>query len=376
LAVAGGTLASDPPLVSVVTPTYNRAYCLPRAIDSVFAQSHQRLEYVLLDDGSTDDTRRLISERYGHDPRMRYFHQPNRGVTAARNAALAEVRGDYVAFIDSDDYWQPWKLELQLACMKAHPEVGMTFSDLETIDLEGRTLNPSFSRSAYDAYRWFTDDELYPLSERLCDLAPQLAGVVGEHRLRVGDLFSPMVMGNMINTTSAMLTRERLSRVGGFREDLTVSGEDYDFHLRTCREGPIGFLTISTAQYQQGRPDHLTNNKYRIHLATNFLKTLETTLQEDRDRITLPEWMLDTVVAEAHRWVGECHLDLGQMVEARPHLWKTLRMRPKQPRVAAYLAMAMLPAGVTAQLRAGYRAAKRLLARKPVEESKVESRSG
>jgi hypothetical protein len=247
--------------------------------------------------------------------------------------------------------------------MKAHPEVGMTFSDLETIDAHGLTLNPSFSRSAYDAYRWFTDDELYPVSRPLKEIAPHLAEVVGEHQLRVGDIFSQMVMGNMINTTSAMLTRERLSRVGGFREDLTVSGEDYDFHLRTCREGPIGFLTISSAQYQQGRADHLTDNKYRIHLATNFLKTLETTLEHDRDRIKLPPWMLDQVVAEAHRWVGECHLDLGQMAEARPHLWKTLRLRPSQPRVLAYLAMALLPADLTAKLRAGYRAAKRLVRR-------------
>src|SRR5438874_464059 len=102
------------PLVSVVTPTYNRAHCLQRTIDSVLAQTHSRLELILLDDGSTDDTRRMIERRYRDEPRVRYFHQANGGVSQARNAALRQVTGDYVAFVDSDDYWRPWKLELQL----------------------------------------------------------------------------------------------------------------------------------------------------------------------------------------------------------------------------------------------------------------------
>ena len=81
-------MATKSRLVSVILPTFNRAYCLPRAIDSVLAQSHQDFEIVLVDDGSTDNTRELVAQRYGHDPRIRYIHTENKGVSSARNTGL------------------------------------------------------------------------------------------------------------------------------------------------------------------------------------------------------------------------------------------------------------------------------------------------
>ena len=94
-------------LVSVITPTFNRAYCLGRAIDSALGQTHQPVEVVVADDGSTDGTGDMIARVYGKDPRVRYVFQENRGVSAARNLGLATVRGDFVAFLDSDDVWKP-----------------------------------------------------------------------------------------------------------------------------------------------------------------------------------------------------------------------------------------------------------------------------
>ena len=81
-------------LVSVIVPTYNRAYCLCRALDSALAQTHRALEVIVIDDGSTDGTSALISERYGLDPRVRYIWQENTGVSRARNTGLDASRGD------------------------------------------------------------------------------------------------------------------------------------------------------------------------------------------------------------------------------------------------------------------------------------------
>src|SRR5947207_692803 len=115
----------DEPLVSIVVPTYNRAYCLPRTIDSALAQTYASVEVIVVDDGSKDDTAALVRARYGSDGRVQMISQQNAGVAAARNTGMAAARGDYVALLDSDDVWQPWKLELQMACMRAHPDVGM-----------------------------------------------------------------------------------------------------------------------------------------------------------------------------------------------------------------------------------------------------------
>src|SRR5262245_47409787 len=94
-------------LVSVLVPTYNRSKLVRRAVESALAQSYRRLEVLVVDDGSSDDTRQVIE---GMDPRVRYIRQANAGVSAARNRGIAEARGEFVAFLDSDDEWLPWKL--------------------------------------------------------------------------------------------------------------------------------------------------------------------------------------------------------------------------------------------------------------------------
>ena len=67
-----------------------------------------------------------------------------------------------------------------------------------------------------------------------------------------------MIMGNLVHTSTVLIRRERLEKVRGFNEELRISGEDYDFHLRTCREGPVGFIDLATIRYQTGMPDRLT----------------------------------------------------------------------------------------------------------------------
>lgn len=89
-------------LVGFVVPTYNRAYCVGSAIESIRKQSHSNWKLIMVDDGSTDDTAELIASRYGRDPRIRYTRQDNAGVSAARNTGIKAARGNYLALLDSD----------------------------------------------------------------------------------------------------------------------------------------------------------------------------------------------------------------------------------------------------------------------------------
>ncbi|RDS83656.1 glycosyltransferase family 2 protein [Dyella monticola] len=106
-------------LVSVIMPVYNAEPWLQRAIDSVLSQSHTDLELIAVDDGSSDRSPCMLDAYAADDPRVRVVRQPsNQGVAAARNAGIAAARGDYIAFLDADDWWHPAKLERQLTSMR------------------------------------------------------------------------------------------------------------------------------------------------------------------------------------------------------------------------------------------------------------------
>lgn len=335
-------MPSTTPRVSIVIPTYNRAHLLERALESVVAQTYPHFEAIVVDDGSTDGTRDLVTQRYGGDRRIRYTYQANRGVSVARNLGLALARGELIALLDSDDWWKPWKLELEVACLQRYPQIGMVWTDMEAVDRQGQVFNPRYLRTMYRAYRWFDASDLFreshPLPPISAPLPPEPATI------GIGDIYSQMIMGNLVHTSTVLFRRERLDRVRGFNESLRPSGGDYDFHLRVCREGPVGFINLASIGYQVGMADQLTSPTYTIHSARNFLRTIEPAIARDRDRITLPNHMIRAVLAMAHGWIGESALNIGAVHEARRHLVRSLLQRPWQPRVAARLMIAVLPA--------------------------------
>ena len=332
-------------LVSVIVPTFNRAHCLARAIDSALAQSHGDLEILIIDDGSTDGTQALIRDRYGRDSRVRYIHQENQGVSAARNTGIRASRGAFVALLDSDDVWRPWKLEIQLACFEFAPQVGMVWSDMEAIDRDGRVTHPRFLRTMYSCWRHYPDpNRIFADAYDLEQIVPARAVEVAGDHFYAGDVFSQMIRGSLVHTSTVVLRRERLEQVGLFNEQLKPAGEDFEFHLRTCHAGPVGFLDTVTIQYQIGMEDRLTRPEHTLAVATNFLNTIEPFLRDHRAEIRLTKADIRAVLAEAHHWIGEEQFGRGNHRDARQHLARSLGYRFWQGRVWALMAASCLPA--------------------------------
>lgn len=127
-------------LVSVIIPTYNRVSYLQIAIDSVLNQTYSNLELIIIDDGSTDNTREVIQRKYGE--RVIYIWQENQGESVARNRGISMARGEYIAFLDSDDYWVSNKLETQVAYLsvKGRAGVACVFSTVWLVDESGRKI--------------------------------------------------------------------------------------------------------------------------------------------------------------------------------------------------------------------------------------------
>ena len=136
----------------MIIPTYNRRTLLPRAIDSVLAQTRAVEEIIVVDDGSTDGTGDMLRERYGD--RVRHVWQSNAGVSAARNHGMRLARGRYLALLDSDDEWMPEKTALQVAFLDARPEFGMVVCDVERIDGDYRHIDVFHRRDVVREDGW------------------------------------------------------------------------------------------------------------------------------------------------------------------------------------------------------------------------------
>ncbi|SEH11752.1 Glycosyl transferase family 2 [Natronorubrum sediminis] len=205
--------------VSVIIPTYNRAGSLSRAIDSALAQTVDDLEVVVVDDGSTDETATVLSAY--DDRRVRpIVHATNQGANVARNTGLAHARGEYVAFLDSDDVWDPTKLERQLAVLEGRSEAWVGAYCDSTLELSGtsgllRTTAATVLASGDEQPTMEGGDEL--IGEILADNVQPGAG-------------------------STLLVRTNVARaVGGFDEELDRF-QDPEFCLRVLEAGNLAYV--------------------------------------------------------------------------------------------------------------------------------------
>ena len=186
-------------VVSVVIPTYNRGQLIADAINSVLAQTYKNIEIIVVDDGSTDETRELIVSNY---PMVKYIYQENQGVSAARNTGIQNASGDFIAFLDSDDIWLPQKLEIQMEVFRKDPAVIM---------VAGRRVKIKLNDPL----------PIAPISNKTNTVS-----------------FSQLLMGKHIPTPSVVIRRQILKRIGGVKTNLST-GEDWDLWLRLTGSGKI-----------------------------------------------------------------------------------------------------------------------------------------
>lgn len=191
------------PAATVIITTYNRRDLIQVAIASVLEQSFTDFELLVVDDGSTDDTAAVVGQI--GDPRIRYIHQENAGLAAARNTGLRLARGEYIAFLDDDDAYLPDKLRVQVAAMRDHPEVGLVSGGWIYVDEQGACLSEN------RPWQW----------------RPRL------------DLDTWLVACPVI-TCSVLVKRAWLNRIGGFDESISrarLGAEDWDAWLRLAHAG-------------------------------------------------------------------------------------------------------------------------------------------
>ncbi len=204
------------PQVTAAITTYNRAGYVIEAVESALEQGSVDAEVIVVDDGSTDETSRVLEP---YLDRIDYIRQANAGRAAARNVAIYRARGTYIAFLDSDDIWLPDKLERQVRFMDAHPGVGLSHGHSVMMDERGRTLPEETERQRQLFQEVHRHQPTYASYARRC----------------------------LCLTSATIVRREVFDRIGGYDDSAalvghSVTGEDLDLYLRIALDYEIGFL--------------------------------------------------------------------------------------------------------------------------------------
>jgi len=224
-------------LVSVIMPTYNRAGFIGYAIDSVLNQTYKHLELHIIDDGSTDGTRELVS---GYkDSRIKYYYQENQGQSVARNVGINNAHGDFICFLDSDNIWKLDKLEKQIKLMNENPGYHIIYGENEIINEDG---DVQFSRQNISRYS--------------------------------GNIMSRLLVFNFVNFNNAMIRHECFKDLGGMNENTRVA-DDYELFLKFSARYKFMYVPEIFAQYRV-MDEQISSNKDKrfesnYNILTNFI---------------------------------------------------------------------------------------------------------
>jgi glycosyltransferase involved in cell wall biosynthesis len=264
--------------VSIIIPTFNRAEKVERAVSSVLSQTFTNFEVIVIDDGSSDRTAEALAPFCNHISCI--THPKNRGVSAARNSGIKIARAPLIAFLDSDDYWLPEKLDVQVRFFQENPET-VACQTQELWIRNGQRVNPR-----------------------------------RKHQKPSGDIFEPSLKLCLVSPSAVMLKRFLFDQVGLFDEDFPVC-EDYDLWLRISCRYPVYVIDQKLVIKEGGASDQLSASlkgmdRFRIMSMIKLLKN--SPLNQDQRRAVLRELRLKC------RIYGEGCLKRGRLEEGKYYL--------------------------------------------------------
>lgn len=221
-----------PPLVSIVTPTFNQSRYVRETIESVLCQDYPNIEYIVIDDGSTDDTQDVLAEYQG---RLICHHQANMGQARTLNRGWSEAKGEYLAYLSSDDTLAPHAISKLVAALEASPSAACVFPDADLIDDESRIVKRNVCRA-------FSLEDLIVKQE--CYIGP-----------------------------GALFRASAYHKAGGWRSELKLA-PDREFWMRLAATGHIIFLPQALAGYRL-HPESISYKEVSEHVSREYLLVLD-----------------------------------------------------------------------------------------------------
>lgn len=337
---------SSIPLVSVIIPTYNRAMFLPAAIQSILDQTYPNVEIVLVDDGSTDETEAVLKPFMS---KIKYITTEHKGAAHARNTGMKAAAGKYIAFLDSDDTYRQYKLELQVDFMEEHPEVGMVYTEFSG-KFENGNLNELNMRNYHDIYNrkgWAYED-IFPIKGEFSCCA--LDKPVDYY---IGNIFNYTLMDTFV-TTNTVLFQKKILETVGFQNESYRFAQEYEFVVRICKYYQVAFLNISTyviflhekAATSFSANDHSRSKEINLLKIEQYMVFLNTVLDwgyEDKEYYNRNREFINMRLAELYGAIGFMHLTYGNSKTGREFLKRCYSFDKAKKGRLKYLLLSFAP---------------------------------
>ena len=270
------------PLVSVIIPAYNSEKYIKEAIESVLYQTYDHLEIIIVNDGSWDNTEKIVKEF--KDSRIKYFWQKNKGIASAKNAGIKNAKGEFITFLDTDDFYLPRKIEEEVIFLKHHPEFDLVYCNM----------------------KHFSDGK---------------PGILMQHK---GPFYSGKVFEKLLHRffgqqDTILIPKEIFKTVGFFDEALRYS-EDWDMHLRIAYKGfKFGFLNKDLVRIRVGKNSlsRLENQWDMKKHALKVFKKIATLMTEEEKK----SYKIDKIINQTKLKLAFAYLVVGRKKDCRKTLF-------------------------------------------------------
>ena len=334
--------------VSVVIPTYNRAALVRETIDSVLAQSREDVEILVIDDGSTDDTPRIEQDYSG---RIVYLRQENRGLNAARNAAIARARGRYIALLDSDDLHLPGAIDLMVAMLERFPQAGFAYGDFLILRGDLPPFGPGLKSWHGSSFRW---ESVFGPGRSASELGLQFRDGTGlrEFPVHEGDIYAASLHGPQVLPSASLFRRDCFGELR-FPEFDSFCG-DWEFFARLSHshgavyaDVPIALNRSHEDAVRLTRADRVVQLEAKFELIERLWRRDPEFLAANRESVDAQQFDLLLTLAKCHLLRDDPMRALTALARAAP-----LRRGRKERQWHALSFAARLP-GASAGIRLG-----------------------
>lgn len=338
-------------LVSVIIPTYNCAEFLPSTIESVVDQSYTSVEIIVVDDGSTDDTKNILEP---YLDKITYIYQNNQGVSAARNRGIQEIKGELVAFIDADDCWYKDKLKLQLEILNTHDDIIGVFSDFGIANEAGEVYSKTHVKHNYRVFATFNLDWQDIFSNKI--ILPNSSADKESHgdvEVYFGSMFRALFLGNFINTSSLILRKNAIEHYGVFNHERKTQ-EDYEFWLKIAKQENFAYINCPLL-YSRRRANQLTSLSNQIDISKNSLEVIENIVNSGIDNF-IDKKTIEGRLSDKYRMYGINLLKIGDKNNARKQFYKSITIKHFDFMSMLFLISSYVPSQLNNFIRSTFKA--------------------